>query len=731
VDDSHCLVFDSSGCLAVRGQVVVAVDLYFFGYDLDYQACLRDFCLVAGPAPISPRWILGNWWSRYWEYTQDELTSLMVDFKKHEVPLAVCIIDMDWHLVQVGEGINGWTGYTWNRELFPNPDEFLAWLHNQGVRSALNLHPALGVRSYEEGYPEMARRLGLDPESGETIAFDIASPEFAAAYFEVLHHPEEARGVDFWWIDWQQGELTALPGLDPLWWLNHLHFYDLGRDGKRRPFIFSRWGGLGNHRYPIGFSGDTQVTWASLSFQPYFTATAANVAYGWWSHDIGGHMFGTEDPELYTRWVQFGVFSPIFRLHSTKNPFHERRPWGYDAEVFRITRDAMQLRHALIPYLYTMAWEYTGQARPPIRPMYHDYPEAEEAYSCLQQYTFGSELIAAPFTAPADPDTLLSRQLVWLPPGDWFNFFSGAYQPGDRWQVCYGRLEEIPVFVRAGAIVPLGPKIGWGGLENPSSLIVHIFAGADNEFILYEDDGQSMAYQNGASYQTAFTLEWQEDRLLFGISAGRGDSTLVPEKRRYQLVVHGIHEPESVRLEIDGRNQDCPFSYDGQSDSLVIFEIELPVSSALALLVTGDQSLISRRDRTLAQCREMVSGFRLETMAKAALDKRLPEIMADTAGLAAFSMALTPSQSQCLLEILSEAGAYHVEEAGSQEFWILWNNRQDEGVQYALAEEKEEFWNLSERFVVEKGPLPQFKVLHLSAKSLLTLRYGDYTVKIS
>ncbi|MCA9896510.1 MAG: alpha-xylosidase, partial [Anaerolineae bacterium] len=184
-----------------------------------------------------------------------------------------------------------------------------------------------------------------------------------------LHHPYEEMGVDFWWLDWQQGELSGLPGLDPLWWLNHLHFYDLARHGDRRSFIFSRWGGLGNHRYPIGFSGDTVVDWASLAFQPYFTATAANVGYGWWSHDIGGHMFGQEDRELYTRWVQFGVFSPIMRLHSTNNRYHERRPWGYDAEVLRITRDAMQLRHALIPYLYTLSWENATAARSPIRPM--------------------------------------------------------------------------------------------------------------------------------------------------------------------------------------------------------------------------------------------------------------------------------------------------------------------------------------------------------------------------
>ena len=144
-------------------------------------------------------------------------------------------------------------------------------------------------------------------------------------------------------------------------------------------------------------------------------------------------MFGTEEGELYTRWVQFGVFSPILRLHSTKNKFHERHPWGYDAEVLRVAGAALRLRHALIPYIYSMAWRNVVDSLPLIQPLYHWYPEDEAAYHCPQQYTFGTELIAAPFTEPIDPKTRLSRQVVWFPEGDWFNFFTGEYFAGGRW----------------------------------------------------------------------------------------------------------------------------------------------------------------------------------------------------------------------------------------------------------------------------------------------------------
>jgi alpha-glucosidase (family GH31 glycosyl hydrolase) len=196
-----------------------------------------------------------------------------------------------------------------------------------------------------------------------------------------LHYPKEEQGIDFWWMDWQQGERSKVQGLDPLYWLNHLHFYDQAKKGKKRPFIFSRWGGLGNHRYPIGFSGDTVITWDSLCFQPYFTATASNVAYGWWSHDIGGHFMGMEDGELFTRWTQYGIFSPILRMHATRDPYIDHCPWAYDQNTLHASRTALRLRHAFVPYIYSMSWRNEVQGIPLVQPMYYEHPELDDAYT--------------------------------------------------------------------------------------------------------------------------------------------------------------------------------------------------------------------------------------------------------------------------------------------------------------------------------------------------------------
>ena len=578
VDDSKTLVFDESGWLIPRS-IKKSLDIYFFGYGQDIPALLQDYTRISGDIPMIPRYILGNWWSRYWAYTQNELQSLIQEFRAREVPLSVCIVDMDWHITNTGNESPGWTGYTWNRELFPDPQGFIAWLHSQGIRTALNLHPADGVHPHEEQYEDMANWMGINPEHKVAIPFDISDPRFMEGYFEILHHPFEfpsplergARdkgGVDFWWMDWQQGKESRVKGLDPLWGLNHLHFQDLGRDGRKRPFVFSRWGGLGNHRYPIGFSGDTVIEWSSLAFQPYFTATAANVAYGWWSHDIGGHFYEDGTAELYLRWVQFGVFSPIFRLHSTNRPALERRPWAKPEHIYHAARDAMQLRHMLIPYIHSMAWRTHQTSISLVTPMYYGNMDSSEAFKAKDQYFFGSELLAAPVIKPVNARTGLATQKVWFPSGSWFNFFNGEQLKGGMWHTVKAALEDIPVYAKAGAIVPLAPTVGWGGIENPKELDLYIFPGADNHFELYEDDGETTDYRREKYAITLFTLKKNK----FTIQAPSGDTSLIPAQRTYRIHLRGVDESASASL---------PGKYDSATRTLSLAAATLSPAESL------------------------------------------------------------------------------------------------------------------------------------------------------
>jgi alpha-glucosidase (family GH31 glycosyl hydrolase) len=586
VEDSTTPVFNDSGWVEPRGRTPGAFnifrrsaaenkDLYFFGYGNDHAACLADFSSICGSIPMIPRYILGNWWSRYWEYTQEELRNLILDFESHEIPLSVCIIDMDWHVTKTGNRSDGWTGYTWNRTLFPDPSGLIRWLHGKGLRTALNLHPANGVYPHEEQYPAMAQWMGIDPASKKPVTFDIADPHFMEGYFKLLHHPYEKmvsdkEGIDFWWMDYQQKRTSKIPGLDPLWLLNHLHYQDLGREGHKRPFVFSRWGGLGNHRYPIGFSGDTFVSWKTLAYQPYFTATAANVGYGWWSHDIGGHMFKDLTPELYLRWTQFGVFSPIFRFHSTKQAALERRPWKKPERIYQAAKKALQLRHALIPYLYSMAWRTHQTGISLVTPMYYDHMDEEEAYRAKNQYFFGSELIAAPVLEPAQRGTTRVEKKVWFPAGTWTNFFKGEQFKGNQWHTISADLEDIPVYAKPGAILPMGPLVTWGGLDNPKELDVFVFPGADNEFTLYEDDGISTNYLSGEFCTTRLTLT--NNRLT--VHAAKGKQSLIPSKRTWHIHVRGIEEPASTST---------PGTYDRATRTFSFATVEITTNQELTL----------------------------------------------------------------------------------------------------------------------------------------------------
>ncbi|MCI2046650.1 MAG: DUF5110 domain-containing protein [Faecalibacterium sp.] len=579
VDDSASLILTDE---FVKQRETAETDLYFFGYGTDYAACLKDFYRLSGETPMIPKFALGNWWSRYHKYTEKSYRELIENFQKEKIPLTVAVIDMDWHLTEVDPKYGtGWTGYTWNRYLFPNPPAFLDWLHQQGLHVTLNIHPADGIRAYEEMYPEMAQAMGIDPQSGKAIPCDMADPRFIAEYFRVVLHPYEKQGVDFWWIDWQQGTKTRIPHLDPLWVLNHYHYLDSMRSGKRG-MIFSRYAGLGSHRYPIGFSGDSYATWASLQFQPYFTANASNAGYGWWSHDICGHMHGTRDTELMMRWIQFGVFSPIMRLHSSANPFFIKEPWKLPEQCRTIMGRFMRLRHRMIPYLYTMSFQAHADGMPLVRPMYYLHPEEEQAYACPNEFYFGDSLLVAPITTPRDAKTHLSCLAVWLPKGKWTDLFSGKVYEGGTTREMFRTLDTIPVLLKEGGIFPLTADNGGdNSLANPEKLDVYVAPGKDGAFTLYEDDGESF-YADGE--HAAFTaIRYTEQGASLKICPVQGDSSQIPEKRSWTIHFIGCEKPEKICATIGGQVVVCRAAGDAEKNEWTAQVQDVPTASCLCV----------------------------------------------------------------------------------------------------------------------------------------------------
>ena len=580
IDDSASMALTDEGWVEPRKQ---GTDLYFFGYGHRFLEALSDFYHLCGKTPLLPRYAFGNWWSRYYRYTEEEYMKLMNRFEREKLPFSVAVIDMDWHLVddvdpKYGGGKRGWTGYTWNRKFFPDPERFMKWLHDKNMKVTLNVHPADGVRDFEEIYPKMAKAVGIDPASEKAVEFDPSSPEFMKVYFDVLCHDLEKEGVDFWWIDWQQGTNSKMEGLDPLWILNHFHYLDSAWKGTR-PMTFSRYAGVGSHRYPIGFSGDTTITWKSLDYQPYFTNTASNIGYGWWSHDIGGHMWGERDDEMMARWVQYGVFSPINRLHSSNNPFSGKEPWRYNDTTRNVMNKYLRLRHAMIPYLYTMNRLASRNDLPLIQPMYYAEPELEAAYNVPNEYYFGTELIVSPITSQIDNVSKAAKVATWLPEGLWCDMFNGTVYEGGKMTDLWRTVDDVPVLMKAGAIVPMTDMSEYSNtVKNPEALDVLVFPAANGQFTLWEDEGDTPEDKDENWVSTA--LGYQND--TFTVGKANGNLSVIPEKRSWNVVFYSV-DSSAVTVKVDGKKVDAETSYDEDLKRLTVRIPAVAVTKEIAV----------------------------------------------------------------------------------------------------------------------------------------------------
>lgn len=569
INDSKSCLFDHSEWpwAEERPDTANAQDWYFLAYGHDYKKALRMFTKFSGKVPLPPRYAFGYWWSRYWSYSDDELRDLVDNFHQYNIPLDVLVIDMDWHYNQAPRG--GWTGYTWNRSLFPNPKGFLSWVKDNKLQVTMNLHPADGIKTWEEQWPAMSEWMGNDTAQHKDIPYEGSNKRFMTGWLNTVLHPMEKDGVDFWWIDWQQWiNDKKLTNLSNTWWLNYVLFSDMERNRDTRPMLYHRWGGLGNHRYQIGFSGDAIISWKSLDFQPYFNSTASNVLYCYWSHDIGGHMHANSiDPEMYVRWMQFGLFSPILRSHSTKNAGLNKEPWVFSYPVTRILRNIVKERYALNPYIYTMARKTYDSALPLCRPMYYDYADSPQAYDNKDEYMFGDNMIVRPVTSPRNGAKATVE--VWLPKGnDWYETASGKLLKGGQTVNNGFQLDEIPVYFKAGSVIPMYADTLKNLRGNDYPVVVNVYPSSGDcctNAEYYEDAGNDKQYASQYAV-TPLSASRQGNKLVVTVGSRKGSYAGMPHNRKYQVKVVASVVPQEVKV----NGKVVNFTYDGMSLSLLI-----------------------------------------------------------------------------------------------------------------------------------------------------------------
>jgi hypothetical protein len=502
-------------------------DGYFFAYGRDYKSALQDYVNVFGRIPIIPRWAFGFWYSRWHAYTGREFVELARRYRRAGVPIDVMVIDTDWR--------DHWGGYDWSKKYFPRPRQALAALRRMGLRVTLNDHP--GYDNYDalpaddSHIPAIQKRLGPIPHQGQW-ACDWSNRKAVKTWRDVLLGPPFDLGMDFWWVDgWIK---PPFGGVDSQFWANH-HYFDLAEEKTgRRGLILSRWGGIGSHRYPVQFSGDTFSTWETLRHQIEFTARSGNLGAAYWSHDIGGFHDRRVDDELYCRWVQFGSLSPVFRTHSAHGL---REPWHYSARFRRVLKKQTRMRYALAPYFYTLAREAHDHGLPLVRPLYLEYNRDNDrnARERRHQYTLGADLLVIPGDAPADKLSGCQRKRAYFPGHAWYALETDEVIQGIDDRPILIPIDRIPVYVRAGAIIPC-QRVGEAlGARPPAELQFDVYPSLDaaSRYTLYEDDGESRDYRRGRCARTTVRVERRGRRITLEIGAPRGRYAGMPQRRTF------------------------------------------------------------------------------------------------------------------------------------------------------------------------------------------------------
>lgn len=551
-------------------------DGYLFGFGHDYRQGLSDLATLTGPPQLLPRWAYGVWYSEYIDRTANDYeNTILPAFRAAGVPLDVLVTDTDF------KSPNTWSGWNFDPAKYPDPKGFFDWSAAQGLHNTLNVHPSI-----LDSDPQFAtaqatakgklRKGGCSSAGGAACyTFDFADPDQLDAYL-ALHRPMDAAGNDFWWLDWCcDASRSSRAGVTPDAWINQ-KYADLTAETSGRGFVLSRAygslqaggysGGVGlptgpwaDKRTTLHFTGDTASTWGTLRAEVGYTpGESAATGMSAISHDIGGHNDGFGIPgaetytsdgrshrttklpdDLYARWVQFGTFQPVDRLHSNHS---DRLPWQYGPDARKSAEKFLKLREALVPYTYTLAQQAGTTGVPVVRPLYLDHPEEESAYDRSgSEYLYGPDLLVAPVTTPGAQATTS----VWFPPGRWTDYFTGRTYtagPGGATADVSSTLDTMPVFVRAGGVIATRTGDTSGDTRSPLTKAgVTVGTGAPGTFTLYEDDGVSPVSKRAATTKIRYTEHGGDHRVRIGPAKGSFHGQVT--RRQWTVSFAGTEQP--------------------------------------------------------------------------------------------------------------------------------------------------------------------------------------------
>ena len=583
---------DEAARLSFWSEFEPQADFYFMTGDT-YDDIIAGYRSLTGKAPVMPKWVMGFWQSRERYTTQDELVGTLAEFRLRHIP--VDNIVQDWQYWKDDQ----WGSHVFDETRFPDPEKMLDDVHAMHGRFMISVWPKFytNTDNYKElkaaGYAYThAEDTGLVDWLGHKQTFYDAYAEGGRKMFwrqiDENLYTKYGRKIDAWWMDASEPNLRDCLPMDYFKWLitptalgpstEYLNAYSIVNadaiyngqrsvDPDKRVFLLTRSGFLGEQRYSTAtWSGDIGTSWTDMRMQMAAGLNFSMSGIPFWGMDIGGFSVMSKfyDPknldewrELQTRWHQFGTFVPLFRTHGQ---WPARELWNIapaGSKAYESILWYMQLRYRLMPYLYSLAGAVYFNDYTIMRGLPMDFPDDPEVRDLSDQWLFGPALMPCPVS-----DYKARSRSVYFPEGGWYDFYTGEYYQGGRSRSIPAPYERMPLFVRAGSIIPFGPAIEWTDQKPDDDICLYVYAGADADFTLYEDDGLTYAYEKGAF--STIPIHWDEAARTLTIGERAGEYPGMLQQRAFRVVLLDAAHPHGYDPDAKGTRCD----YQGKSVTL-------------------------------------------------------------------------------------------------------------------------------------------------------------------
>lgn len=594
LDDSTNLVLENDNFIPREP----TYDMYLFVYNKDLGLCLQDYFNLTGYPPMIPRYTLGTWWYKNDPYNMYDIDNILKEFYDNHLPISVFLLGDKWH--------NREENFAYDRTLF-DTNILNKYYKSKRVKFGLTINPELPIYPKDPLFNTLSN--AINNYDNKYLSFIPLNNNTISIYLNTVISNLKSTGINIFNIDYNNEK-----DKQGLFLLNHYHYViaNLNEVGV----ILSRNPGIAPHRYPIIYSGQTRVSWDTLKALPTYNNSAANLGITWHAHAIGGYYGGIEDDELYLRYIQFGVFNPIFILAGDTGKYYKREPWKWNQLNLSVIRTYMQLRNKLIPYIYNEGYNYHEYGVPLIQPLYYKYPKIYDEPNYVNQYFFGSRIMISPIIKKKNIEMNRVVQRIFIPSGTWYDYFSGKKFAGNKYYVNFYKDEDYPIFVKEGSIIPMSLD---DTSDLPQNMEIQIFPaenGLYSSYELYEDDGISLN-KNYNYIIIKMNLDRVENGYKFTITKKEGNLN-VPN-RTYLLRFKNMKNPDKIIVKYQGQTKECQAIV--EKNDLLLELKDINVYEPLEVLLLGNNLEIETISVINKEIEGILDDLEIETIIKESVDE--------------------------------------------------------------------------------------------------------------